>query len=172
MDLQRAVAMMRNRTQAPHVGVMGFSAGGHAAVHASLANDWLYEIVDPEDNPYLRPAFTVLVYPAYLLTEEPGAGPMRHGNEATLRPEFNITSDAPPMCLIHSADDKYSAAGSVAVWSALSLAGVDSALHVFTGAGHGFGLINDGGSEDGWPELVTGWMRTSGWLSSADTGGR
>ncbi len=166
MDLQRAVAMMRNRTAAPHVGVMGFSAGGHAAAHALLADRWLYEIVDQEDNPYRRPDFGVLVYPAYLLTEEVDAGPIRRGVTATLKPDLRVDEQAPPMCLIHSSDDKYPAAGSVELWRQLDAAGVDAALHIFTGAGHGFGLVDDGGSEDGWPELVTGWMRQSGWLGN------
>ena len=170
MDLQRAVAMMRNRTEAAHVGVMGFSAGGHAAAHVLLTDRWLYEIVDEEDNPYRRPDFGVLVYPAYLVAEEEGAGPTRPDAVVRLRREFSVDADAPPMCLIHSADDKYPAAGSVELWRQLDAAGVDSALHVFTGAGHGFGLVADGGSEDGWPELVTGWMRTSGWLAAGAPG--
>ncbi len=75
-DAQTPQGMMRSRAEdwnldPEHIGVLGFSAGGHLS--ASLSYHWRsrnYPKVDAADALSCRPDFTVLIYPAYIGTPD------------------------------------------------------------------------------------------------------
>ena len=80
------------------VGMLGFSAGGHLCVMATLhANERTYERVAALDVDDATPNFSIPVYPAYLVSKE---------NTFQLLPEIKVTGKSPPMCLVHAGDDK------------------------------------------------------------------
>src|SRR3954462_4776529 len=71
-DAQRAIQIVREKSATwgidkNHIGIMGFSAGGHLASTAGTHFDNTY-IANPE-NTNLRPDFMVLVYPVISFTD-------------------------------------------------------------------------------------------------------
>ncbi len=71
-DLQRALRIVRSRAgewglDPEKLGVMGFSAGGSLAARASTLYDrQTYDSSDKSDSLSCKPAFSILIYPAYL----------------------------------------------------------------------------------------------------------
>lgn len=71
-DVQRAIRIIRSESfrwglDADEVGVLGFSAGGSLSARASTSyRDRTYPPVDGRDSLSSRPAFALLIYPAYL----------------------------------------------------------------------------------------------------------
>jgi acetyl esterase/lipase len=175
-DTQRAMRVIRSSAKAygidkNRVGVMGFSAGGHAA--AMLATRFDRRVrspVDAVDEEPTRPDFAVLMYPViFMQGEEAHAGSRKNllGSEPPPdkvelhSPQLQVTSGTPPTFLLHAADDEaVSPANSMAMHSALVNAGVPTELHVFTEGGHGFGIRGTAGLPVAtWPRLVHAWMQ-------------
>ena len=158
-DIQRAIALVRSgkvfSTTPKHVGVMGFSAGGNATVHACIATERQYEQVDAADKNITAPDFACLIYPAWVVEDD---------NPKKFRDGITVDAKTPPMFLAHADNDPYQVLNSVRLFEELHDAGVQSALHVFSGSGHGFGAREDGRADDLWPELCLRWIRDSGWL--------
>src|SRR5690606_11539875 len=102
-DVQRALRLLRSRAEKlgfdpAKVGVMGFSAGGSLSARAStLFDTQTYTPIDEADQLSCRPDFAVLIYPAYL----------DQGENRSLTPELNVSSDTPPMFIFETADDPY-----------------------------------------------------------------
>lgn len=71
-DLQRALSFIRSRAKEwklskNHIGVMGYSAGGHLATRGIAMDDKrVYEPIDDVDKESFAPSYGILVYPAYL----------------------------------------------------------------------------------------------------------
>lgn len=159
-DIQRAIAMVRAgkvfSNSPEHVGVMGFSAGGKASVHASIARARQYESVDEADAEISPPDFACLIYPAWIVEED---------DTDTLRDGIEVDEQTPPMFFAHADNDPHQVLNSVVLFQKLHAVGVPSALHIFTGSGHGFGAREDGRADDLWPELCVRFVRDNGWLS-------
>ncbi len=147
-DLAEALRQARARMKAAgfpeaKVGVLGFSAGGHLALAGAYGKI-------PDGAP--RPDFVIAVYPAYLVGKT---------GESLVDGDFSFCASSAPACLIHAADDPYSAKGSVLIWQKLHEAGVRAEMHVFSSGGHGFGLCADPSRPaHHWPEAVLDWMRS------------
>ncbi|MEM9585842.1 MAG: alpha/beta hydrolase [Planctomycetota bacterium] len=160
-DIQRSIAMVRTGTATGkpirRVGVLGFSAGGHASVRAATAKERYYEPIDKTDEADFVPDFAVLVYPAWL-TEENGS--------TEVLEDITIDGETPPMFFAHAIDDRISCLGSVAVFTELVRQKSPSALHVFSAGGHGFGARESDSEEDSWTELCGDWLRQRGWLGT------
>lgn len=159
-DIQRSLALVRDgkvTTERPeHVGLMGFSAGGNAVARTATARVQHYDSMDSSDETIHRPDFACLIYPAWLTEkDQPGK----------LIAALEVDESTPPMFLAHGEDDRITVLNSIALFQALHAAGVPSALHVFTGSGHGFGSREDGRADDLWPELCLRWIRDHGWSS-------
>ncbi|MCC9658521.1 alpha/beta hydrolase [Rhodopirellula halodulae] len=158
-DIQRVIALVRagevTGQQPEKVGVLGFSAGGHAACRAATISERQYDAVDDADQSIKLPDFACLIYPAWLVKKD--ATDELDG--------FEINEQSPPMFLVHGEDDRLTVMNCVTVFTKLHEAGVPSALHVFTGSGHGFGGRMDGRADDLWPELCLRWMRDESLLS-------
>ena len=162
-DAQRALGLVRHHAaewgiKPDRVGFLGFSAGGHLTVMATLhANDRTYPqdaALDVEDA---TPNFSVPVYPAYLVTKE---------DTFILKPEIKVTPKSPPMCLVHAGDDKgqTSASGSALLYLEYKKLNLPAELHIYAKGGHGFGMRKTGLPVADWLPRVGEWMKSMGWM--------
>ena len=141
---------------ASRVGLLGFSAGGHAAGHTALTT----EGVD----------FVILGYPVVSMLLETHAGSRENliGLDATAETraatslETLVTASSPPFFIWHTADD-----AAVPVEHAYLLSqvlhahDVRHALHVFQHGRHGLGLAEGTGAE-AWTALCALWIGENG----------
>jgi acetyl esterase/lipase len=161
-DAQRAMSLVRSRASewdiAPdRIGILGFSAGGHLSAATSTNFDQRkYDALDAVDQESCRPDFTVLVYPAYLLTE------------GKLSPEIRVAKDSPPTFFAHAYDDGIGPENSIAMFTALKQSGVPAELHVYASGGHGFGLRPSEHPASTWPKRCEEWMRSRGLIKARD----
>lgn len=167
-DARQAVGLLREHCKAHgvrRVGVLGFSAGGHLAGMTAL----LPEGRGCSDE---RPDFAIMIYPVVAM-----AGPLAHSGcrgallgttEETelawaLSLQMRVDADAPPVFLVHGADDTVVDVGnSLALAEAYRRARVPCELHVFARGPHGFGLGERGMANRTWPDLCSAWLRALG----------
>lgn len=162
-DAQRAIGLVRHHAaewgvKPDRVGILGFSAGGHLTVMATLhANDRTYTADPALDVDDATPNFSVPVYPAYLVNKE---------DTFTLLPEIKVTDKSPPMCLVHAGDDKgaTSSAASALLYLEYKKLGLPAELHVYSKGGHGFGMRKTGLPVADWLVRVGEWMRSMGFV--------
>lgn len=162
-DAQRAFGIVRRHAaewniDPKRIGVLGFSAGGNlCAVLSANSDARAYRHVDGSDDEPSRPAFQILIYPAYLVSEK---------NLNSLAPEVAVTKDTPPTLMVMAEDDEVHVENVLAYGSALKKAGVSFELMVFPKGGHGFGLRPAASPATAWPARAEEWMRFSGFLQS------
>ena len=161
-DAQRALGMVRLRAKEwnidpKRVGILGFSAGGHLSAAASTNFDTrAYTAADAADKESCRPDFTVLIYPAYLTT-----------NDLTkLAPEIKVGAQTPPVFIAMTTDDPIHVENAIVYAGALHAAGVAVELHVYPKGGHGYGLRPSPNAVSHWPERAAEWLTTQGWLKA------
>jgi len=155
-DAQRAIRLVRSRAgewgiDPARVGVMGFSASGELAALTGMRwFDGVSGATDPVAREGSKPAFQVLIYP---------------GNAAAIMP----AKDAPPAFLLCGYGDREDISEELArVYLRFRQAGVPAELHIFTGAGHGFGLRASNRFPAGaWPERLHEWLDDRGFLHGA-----
>jgi acetyl esterase/lipase len=140
------------------IGVIGFSAGGHLAGLAALADD-----ADPDE----AVDFAVLGY-AITSMETETYRPARLillGEDAT--PELRratsldalVTPASPPFFLWHTAEDEYvPPEHTYRLAAALAAHDVPHAVHVFAHGPHGLGLANGAGDAAAWTALAASWV--------------
>jgi acetyl esterase/lipase len=174
-DGMRALRLLRaapvaNAGSAPHIGVIGFSAGGHLAARLATSNAPDYSHVDAADEVDARADFATLMYPVIALAgthAHPGSVQQLIGagvepTDAALSrysAQLAVTRQTSPTQLIHAADDSsVPVENSLMMYDALRRAGVRSELHVFDSGGHGFGLRGiEGKNVSAWTSLVHNW---------------
>lgn len=174
-DAQRAIRLIRahaDRWGLRHVGIVGFSAGGHAAgtlvVHHAQN---VYPAQDAADELSARPDFAALMYPVISMDDDIGHPGSRHElmgdhpNPET-RQHYSlhtqVRSDTPPCFLLHASDDAaVKVENSVVFWHALKSHRVPTELHLFERGGHGFGVR---GAQQlpaqHWPQLLDSWLQS------------
>ncbi len=172
-DVQRALRLVRHHAAEwgiddKHLGVLGFSAGGHLASTAATLFDMnAVPEADAIDQLSCRPDFAVLCYPvissgAYkhagsiknLLGENPDADLLE-----LLSTEKQVTDRTPPTFLWHTASDTgVPVENSMLFAQALSAHKVPFALHIFPFGRHGLGLAADTTQVQAWPELCAAWL--------------
>ncbi len=154
-DTQRAMRLIRSRAaewnlDPARLGVMGFSAGGELAWLVSLRNDnGLADAKDAVDKLGCMPAFQALIYP---------------GRSATILPVKGV----PPAFLCAGYGDRQDIAEGLAeAYLRFKKAGVPAELHMYSNAGHGFGLrASNKGPHAAWPERFVEWLDVRGMLSA------
>ena len=101
LDAQRAVSLVRSKAREwdidpNHIGIGGFSAGGHLALAAATNFDRrMYAPLDAIDKVSCRPDFAVAAYPGYLVDIKTWE----------LRPSIRIPAGTPPVFLVHAFGD-------------------------------------------------------------------
>jgi endo-1,4-beta-xylanase len=131
------------------VGVLAFSAGGELAALVSLRNDKGAPTAEDEVERHgSRPAFQALIYP---------------GRSQNIVP----TPDSPPVLLACGYNDRPDISeGLASVYLAFEKASVPAELHVYAGAGHGFGLrATDHSPAASWPARFQEWLADRGLLA-------
>lgn len=165
-DARRAVRMVRGHARKwnidpDHIGILGFSAGGHLAARASTDfQSEIYNPVDEADKFSCRPDFTVLVYPAYLY---------RNGS-CELVDEITVDKKTPPAFIVQTQDDRDYVDSSIAYYTALTKSSVRAELHLFEKGGHGYGLRSSKYPVSGWPKLCEAWMKSIGVIKQPPVG--
>jgi acetyl esterase/lipase len=160
-DAQRALGLVRSHAKEwgldpKRVGVLGFSAGGHLA--AALSTNYAqrtYTSVDAADSASCRPDFTLLIYPAYLVTPK---------NSDKLSPELPVTADTPRTFLAMTEDDGIGVEGALAYYLALKKAHVPAEMHLYPSGGHGYGLRPSNNLVSTWPQRAEQWLGSIGVL--------
>lgn len=146
-DGQRAIRLVRSRAaewniDPTRVGILGFSAGGEIAfLSAMRAAPGEEPTADPIQRQSARPDFQALIYP---------------GKSALIKPE----KGAPPVFLAAGFNDRPDISEGLAhVYLLFKKAGVPAELHLYAGAGHGFGLRESNKSPAGaWPQRFVEWL--------------
>lgn len=161
-DAQRTLGIVRSHSNdwhldPHHIGVLGFSAGGHLA--AALSNNYesrTYKSVDLADGVSCRPDFAILIYPAYLTANDEGR---------QLSPELPVSARTPPTFLVQTEDDPVHVENSLVYYRALKDAKVPAELHIYSKGRHGYGLRPTALPVTHWPALAEEWLHSCGILN-------
>jgi acetyl esterase/lipase len=152
-DMQRAIRMVRNRANewgidTAKIGVMGFSAGGEVAALSAMRFDYgnpgAADLLDRQGS---RPAFQALIYPG-----------------GTSR--FEVMPNVPAAFLVGGYNDRADIAEGLAqVYLKYKKANVPAELHIYSNAGHGFGMRDrNKGAVAGWIDRFYDWLSDRGFL--------
>lgn len=146
-DMQRAIRAVRARAQEwkvdPNkVGALGFSAGGELAfLSAQAKGDGDPSAADEIDRQSGRPNFQCLIYPgkSHLIA---------------------VDKETPQAFIVCGYGDRQDIShGMAEVYLKFKDAGVPAELHIYAGAGHGFGVRESNqGAAARWPERLTEWL--------------
>jgi acetyl esterase/lipase len=182
-DAQRAIRTVRaNATEygvaTDHIGMWGFSAGGHLAATAGTRFDsGNASATDAIERQGSRPDFLVLAYPVVTLEAPDAHAPSRKyllGDDPdptlvqSLSAQTQVTKDTPPTFVFATAEDKtVPVINSVMFYEALVKAGVPAELHIFQHGAHGAGLAAANPQLSVWPDLLIKWMRERGYAAPA-----
>jgi acetyl esterase/lipase len=182
-DAQRAIRTVRADAAkygiaADHIGMWGFSAGGHlTATAGTLFDAGNAAATDPIEQQSSRPDFLILAYPVITM-EDPyahkgsrtyllGDSPTQAQTEG-MSPELHVTAQTPPTFLFSTTDDHtVPVMNSVMFYSALVKAGVPAEMHIFQHGAHGSGLGAGNPQLSVWPDLLLKWMRERGYAAVA-----
>lgn len=146
-DAQRAIRLVRARAadwgvNPAAVGIMGFSAGGELAFLAAMrAEAGRPDAPDPIDRQSARPDFQALIYPgkSHLIQPTPGAPPVFLAAGYGDRPDISE--------------------GLARVYLLFKQAKVPAELHLYAGAGHGFGVrATNQGPVATWTDRFHDWL--------------
>jgi acetyl esterase/lipase len=152
-DMQRAIRLVRSRAQEwavvkSRIGVLGFSAGGELAALSGMRFDGgNSESNDAVERESSRPDFQALIYP---------------GSSGRIL----VTKESPPAFLVCGYKDRPDISRGLAeVYLKFKDAGVPAELHVYSSAGHGFGLRESNRSAvSTWPTRFEEWLADLGLL--------
>lgn len=153
-DTQRAISLVRQhatewKLNPQSIGVLGFSAGGHAAGMASLLqNNRKYDAIDDVDEFSCAPNYAILVYPAYLFNPE--TGKMQEG--------LTIPESMGPMFLVHAQDDPVTPLTSLGLATELKKHDIPVEMHLYHQGGHGYGLRKTELPVTHWTDRCESWL--------------
>ena len=179
-DAQRAIRTIRARAaefkiNPAHIGIIGFSAGGHLASSAGTH----FDAGDPNNSDPIqrvscRPDFMILCYAVIAFGESYTHRGSQHnllGKDADvalvkkMSSDKQVTAKTPPTFLFHTdADRAVPAENSVQFYLALRRAGVPAELHIYRQGPHGVGLDRQPGATFSWPKRCEDWMREMGFF--------
>ncbi len=174
-DGQRAMRIVRSHAKEwginpEKIGIMGFSAGGHAA--STLSTHYNEKVYESDDTTSARPDFSLLIYPVIsmqegvthmesrinLIGENPSSEQLDHFSN-----ELQVNAKTPPAFMVHSMDD-----GAVPVQNSINYAlalkkyNVSCELHIYQSGGHGYGLGRANDTKSTWPEACEKWLLING----------
>lgn len=146
-DGQRALRLVRSRAtewgiNPATIGMVGFSAGGEVVAFTAMrAAPGDPSAADPIERQSARPDFQALIYP---------------GKSGQIIP----AKGAPPVFLAAGFSDRTDISEGLAeVYLRFKRVGVPAELHIYAGAGHGFGVREANASPAGaWPLRLREWL--------------
>jgi acetyl esterase/lipase len=181
LDAQRAIRTTRANarqwnTNADHIGIIGFSAGGHLASTAGThfdAGD--PDAKDPIDRISCRPDFMVLIYPVITASGHRGSFTNLLGKNATpemlklFSNETQVTDKTPPAFLAHALDDKVVSAdgNSKVFYEALKTHMVPADYLELPNGGHGLNGYK-GPMWDAWQTKSLQFLAAQGFIPQKD----
>ena len=165
-DLQQAINLVYSNAakwtiDTTHIGLLGFSAGGHLAAMAATTFE------------KRKPSFTVLIYPviSFLDSLTSTTSNSRSNllgkhipeeDKIIYSPELHITKATPPAFIVHAEDDKTSLVGnSIAYYKGLVANKIPVELLLYKKGGHGFALYNKAEDKYWMPEAIK-WLTQNG----------
>lgn len=163
-DAQRAMSLIRSeadewKIKPDHLGMLGFSAGGHLTAATSTNFDKRsYDPIDAVDQLSSRPDFAVVIYPG---------GVIQKGTDQ-LSAEIRVSKETPTTFIAQANDDPVNSDNSVYYYLALKQAGVSAELHIYAAGGHGFGLRPSKNPCSTWPARCAEWMLNRGILPAGN----
>jgi acetyl esterase/lipase len=185
LDGMRALRVIRSRAAEfgigeDHIGVWGFSAGGHLssvlATHfdetlpgtESLPTDAIDKLSD-------KPAFAVLSYP--VISMDPSIAHMGSHDAllgktpdpkmvALFSSELQVSDETPPVFLFATTDDKtVPVMNSVRFYEACAAHHVEVEMHLYEHGPHGMGLAQGRPGVELWTQALAAWMQIHGWMA-------
>jgi acetyl esterase/lipase len=147
------------------IGVIGFSAGGHLAGLAALADD--ADADEAVDFAVLGYAITSMETETYrpsrlILLGEDATPELRRATSL----DALVTRSSPPFFLWHTAEDAYvPPEHTYRLAASLAAHNVPHAVHVFAHGPHGIGLADDAGDAAAWTDLAASWIGEQSQLS-------
>lgn len=156
-DAQRALRLVRDRAaewniNPSAVGILGFSAGGEVALLAATRGaDGTPDATDPIERQSARANFYSLIYPGGLP-----------------RTDIVVTKETPPTFLVAGYGDRPNISEGLAEFYLKSKrAGASAELHMYAGAGHGFGVRDTNKSPAGaWIARFHEWLADRKFLNA------
>ncbi len=172
-DVTRAVRYARYHADKlnispEHIGIIGFSAGGHAAITALEHFDEGAVCGDEIDSMSARPDIGVLCYPVVSLGETTHKGTcINFAGDRINDPDFikkysgecSVRADMPPVFVWHDIDDPtVPVRNSVDLAKALTEASIPYELHIFPSGKHGISLARHISGAGQWIRLLGVWL--------------
>lgn len=176
-DAQRAIQLVREHAgewglDSTHIGMLGFSAGGHLA--STAGTHFLKTTIENYEHISLRPDFMILAYPVISFADSICHRETRdhllgtHPDSAAILDYSNerqVTKYTPPAFIVHAEDDDgVPALNSLYFYEALVKNEVPAELIIYPKGRHAFGLKNSGAGGDEWTDRLKSWLRSNGWL--------
>ena len=160
-DAQRAVSLVRSRAvewkiDPKRVGFLGFSAGGHLTAVMVTSDGSVTFPKEKVDAFSPVPNFGLLIYPAYLKSEE---------NRNELVPEVSVDEDTPPSFVLIAHGDQRFTEGAALFYLAMQRAKRECEFHVYGKGGHGYGMKDIPERVGQWTDQAGGWMKEMGFLA-------
>lgn len=172
-DMQRAMRLLKANAKRwnlspDKIGIMGVSAGGHAASTLSTHLQDVSSIGDSLDTVSYRPDFAILLSPVitmgqythpgskknFLGTDTADAIIQRYSNELQVKPS------TPPTFIVHAQNDStVNVRNSLLYYNSLIEKGIQASIHIFPQGGHGIGLSDNPGSTELWLDLLYQWLK-------------
>ena len=184
LDAQRAIRTARAHAEKwgfkpDHVGIIGFSAGGHLAATAATHFDrGDAKSSDPIDQSSCRPDFAVLIYPVITMGEKTHGGSRANLLGTNASPEMvtfysiekQVTDQTAPTFLAHAKDDTAVPPDNSRMYhEAARRHRVASKYLELPSGGHGLNGYK-GPSWDAWQTESLKWLAELKFIPSADTG--
>jgi acetyl esterase/lipase len=179
-DLQRAIRTVRAKAKEfgidpDHLGIMGFSAGGHlcstAVTHFDGGDANSKDLIERQS---CRPDFGILCYPVITFTQDfmhRGSRNNLLGTEPdeklieSLSNELQVTKETPPVFLFHTFEDTaVPPQNSLVFYLAMKEKGVPGELHLYEKGRHGVGLAKSIAGTQNWPKQLQDWLLVRGYL--------
>jgi len=175
IDVKRAIKYVRFNSgkfniNPEKIGIMGFSAGAHAACAATeYFDEQEYEPTDETDKISAKPNACILCYPVISMSDEfchQGSKERITGGDSSLYKklscEKNVREDMPPVFMWHTFEDM-----SVPVRNSLEMAlalkekNVPFELHIYPKGRHGLGIVKcaDVEGTNKWTECFENWLK-------------
>lgn len=143
-----------------HIGIIGFSAGGHLAAMAAT-----------EEGIRERLAFAALFYPVITDIEEYaeptsmryllGDGWRQISGGSDYGAERRVNGETPPVLLLLADDDKVvSPLNSTMFYDALKRSDVKAEMYIYPSGGHGWDPRREGEFCETWKRTLLGWIRS------------